>query len=305
MSYLSKEILQAYERNLASRGRRQRGREGYLYSLRQFFTWLGPDASQGDITGESVRRYQEHMAAAGRKPATIGATLCAIRSFCKWSIREGYREDDPTIQTDWPKKTRPAPRTPRRETIRRMLQVIEVPTTDLENKDLWRWQRNRRVIYLALYAGLRLSEIAALEWSDIDLHKRTILVRDGKNGKDRTVPINKTLLHELQQVSESERSGAVAGLLGGVCGSRKGLCHVFDRWLDGLGVKVTAHQLRHTFATELLDRGVDLRYIQELLGHEDIATTQRYLAVSVRHLHKAIDMMPEGEEWNEEWNEEW
>jgi site-specific recombinase XerD len=176
------------------------------------------------------------------------------------------------------------------------MRVIEEPP-DLEEDEQWYWQRNRRAIFLMLYAGLRISEACSLSWREIDLEQGSLMVRDGKNGKDRIVPINATLFQELQKVPVHERKNifAVAGKRDGTGMKRKGMTHIFDRWLKDMGVDLTAHQLRHSFATQLMEAGVNLREIQELMGHESLETTQRYLMVSSERLRRAVDSLPS--EW--------
>lgn len=145
---------------------------------------------------------------------------------------------------------------------------------------------------LMLYAGLRLSETAALDWNEVDLHQRLILVRSGKGDKDRSLPIHSTLLDELTQVPARERQGAVAGKPNGANLNYKSMAHIFERWLSSLGVRITAHQLRHSFANQMLHNGADLRHIQELLGHKSLDTTQVYLMLSPEHLRNAVAGIP-------------
>jgi site-specific recombinase XerD len=146
-----------------------------------------------------------------------------------------------------------------------------------------------------LYGGLRLAEAAALCWDDLDLDEGYLIVREGKGGEDRSVPLHKKLRAELDTVSEEEQNGAVAGRQDGCTLSCRSIEHIFDRWLPALGVNISAHQLRHSFATYMLHEGADLRTIQELLGHKDLATTERYLMVDMGLKRQAVDVLPD--EW--------
>jgi site-specific recombinase XerD len=143
-----------------------------------------------------------------------------------------------------------------------------------------------------LFSGLRLSEAAALRWCDVDLEVRELMVVDGKGGKDRVVPLHPALVEELCQVRSPKPSWAVLGQRDGKPLTHKSLAHIFERWLADLGIRITAHRLRHSFATEMLRHGADIRAIQDLMGHTSLETTQRYLALHNEQLRGAIEKLP-------------
>ncbi|WP_029215637.1 tyrosine-type recombinase/integrase [Kallotenue papyrolyticum] len=278
-------FLPDYCAALRAAGRRPRGIEKYHHTMLRFIAWLGEGATQADITAESIQRYQEQLAARC-SASTVCNALSTIRSFCRWSRRRGYRQDDPTEQAEWPRRRRPLPRPYTKREIGALLAALDGddPVT----------RRNRRAVLLMLYAGLRISETAALEWRDIDLDHGELVVRDGKGGKMRRIPLHPRLRAELETVPVSERQPirAVVGQPNGEPLTLKALGHVFDRWLRRRGIIATAHRLRHTFATELLRNGANIRYIQELLGHQDISTTEIYLGVYQDGLRDAIERLP-------------
>ena len=148
------------------------------------------------------------------------------------------------------------------------------------------WCRNRRAIFLMLFAGLRISEAAALRWRDVDLEGRYLVVRDGKGGKDRSVPLHPILLAELNKAPAHRPNWAVAGKADGSCMTVKSMAHIFERWLPERGLTISAHQLCHSFATELLRKRADIREIQELLGHNSSRTTEIYTHVSTKSLQQ-------------------
>jgi integrase len=145
-----------------------------------------------------------------------------------------------------------------------------------------------------LYAGLGISEAAALRWQDVDLEAGTLWVRDGKCGKDRSLPLHAVLLDELALVPVHERQSdhAVVGNRDGSFRTGKGLDHLFRRWLPRLGISISAHRLRHSFATELLRHKADLLVIRDLLGHESLETTQIYLTADTAQKQAAVDLLP-------------
>lgn len=283
-------LLDPYLAALKARGQRPRGIEKYRYNLVNFLAWLGPSATMATLSVPAVRRYQEHKAETCN-PGTIENMLSCIRSFCRWGWREGYRDDDPTQWVDWPKRTKPLPRALSRVQLRALDQALMLDEHAPAARILLR-DRNRRAIYLMLYAGLRISEAAHLDWNDVDLDARRLTVREGKGGKDRSVPLHDRLIWALTLVPQGERRGAVAGHADGRPLAYKSMGHVFERWLRARGLHISSHQLRHSFATTLLDRGADLRTIQILMGHESLDTTMVYLRVSDERARDAIDRLP-------------
>jgi site-specific recombinase XerD len=294
------DLLPKYQATLKSRGHRPRGIDRYLQHIRGAVNWGIVDIS--DLTADLLECYQEHLAE-GKSISTVLGMLTALRSFARWAIRKGYMETDPTLQIDWPKRPKTAPRPVSPDRIEQLWDTLVEPI-DLTPRQRWYWRRNRRAITLMLYAGLRLSEAADLRWRDVDLRRGRVTVQDGKGGKARSIPIHKELRFELERVPVTERSpeAAVVGKSDGTPLQGKVLARIFECWLPKRGITdISAHLLRHTFATELLDAEVDLRTIQELLGHSDISTTQRYLLVSTTRLQSAIDRL---RKWGESESED-
>lgn len=286
------DYLPSYRAALKGAGRRPRGIDKYDHTMQRFIAWLGYTATQADITTPSVQSYQEELAE-HCSASTISNALSTIRSFCKWSIRKQFRSDDPTIQLDWPKKEHHLPRPLSTAELQTLLTAI-TPRPHIEGGELWMLHRNRRAIFLMLYGGLRLSEAAALQWKDVHLEQETLIVRQGKGGKDRGVPLHPSLLGELLSVPAEDRQPehAVAGQQNGQSLTYKSMGRIFERWLRKRSVHVSAHRLRHTFATELLRNGANIRHIQALLGHAGLETTEKYLGIAVHDLRSAIHCLP-------------
>jgi site-specific recombinase XerD len=257
--------------------------------MRRFARWMGDDARIADITPAVVERYQESIA--HLSGSSIINSLSCVRSYCKWAMRKGHLSGDPTALVEFPRKSRAVPRALRIEQLRELLSAMGEPA-DLTEWERWQWRRNRRAVYLMLYAGLRLAETAALAWADVDLESGYLVVREGKGGHDRVVPLHQVMVAELGAVPIAARAGAVAGHPDGSHLTCRSIENIFRRWMQRLGFKVSAHQLRHTFATQLLHHGGNLRAIQELMGHMSLATTERYLMVELGHKRQAIDCMP-------------
>jgi site-specific recombinase XerD len=284
--------LPSYAAHLAAKKIRPRAIATYEKALRGFVAQLGDEPTIDVITADSIGRYQ--ITRATKAPATIAKDLSAIRSYCRWCVRAGLRVDDPTLQLEWPKRTEPIPRALKARELRLLEDVLRRPLPLLDSKARFVIARNNRSILLMLYCGMRSSEVPGLDWRDVDLDECTLIVRDGKGGKDRALPIHARVAENLATTPESKQTGAVCGHRDGRPLSYKSMPHIFsDRYLGGFGLDISAHMLRHTFAVQLLRGGADIRQIQVLLGHASLETTQRYLALDFDDKRKAIAKLPD------------
>lgn len=283
--------IPSYEAGLGAAKMRPRAIKAYLKSARAFASWLGDDATVADVNEESIVRYQ--LARRDRAAGTIAKDLSVIRSYVRWCIRVGLRADDPTLNIVWPKRDDPPIRALTSADLEILERWLALPLPVLDRKEKRVHARDRRAVLLMLYAGLRLSEAANLMWADVDLTRGMFVVKNAKGGKWRVIPIHERLRAILELVPAHERHGAVAGKKDGRALHYTSLPHIFDRTIpDAVGLDITAHQLRHTFATRLLWAGANIREIQQLLGHKSLATTQRYLALEIDQKRAAVDRLP-------------
>ena len=159
------------------------------------------------------------------------------------------------------------------------------------------WIKNRKtyrdtvdadltLIETAMKTGMRRSEMGNLKVEDVNLDKRRLYVRGGKGDKDRVIPIHPDLVEGLRRLIEG-RAGdeSVFGLLPRSIGNK------FRQWSKSAGVNIHTHSFRHYFATKLLEKGANIKVVQELLGHSSLATTQVYLSVTADHLEEAINIL--------------
>lgn len=286
------DLAKEYEAYLHAVGQRPRGIARYMQHLTGFLESLPANATPDDLTVAAVRKHMRERAGTC-SPGTIVGMLTAVRSFCKYLMEEDRLAIDPTTRVRWPKRQTALPRPLRSAERDALLAAIREPA-GLNDDRRWYWRRNRRAIFLMLYAGLRLAETAALIWEDVDLREGMLLVREGKGGKSRLLPIHPTLKKELAKAGGGVLPAwAVAGKMSGEPLNSKAMAHIFEVWLPKRGIEgVTAHRLRHTFATELLKAGVNLAEIQELMGHTDISTTRIYIQVEVSKIKEAIEKLP-------------
>lgn len=284
--------LDSFAMGLVARKLSNRTVDTYRRSLKTFIKWLGDDATVGQIQADRLLAYQIHRR--NLDAATIGKDLSAIRAYCRWCIRAGLRADDPTLDFVWPKRNDPLPRVLSSDEQRKLEKLLSRPLPVLDKEARWVRARERRGILLMLYAGTRLSETVNVAWDDVDLDARTIQINYGKGRKSRMVGMHERVFVALTAVPADQRSGYVAGGRHGYKISGKTLAKMFEAggWVRESGLDISAHDLRHTFATLMLRNGADLRQIQLLLGHKSLATTQIYLGLDTRDKQRAIDLLP-------------
>ena len=264
--------------------------EAYRTDLFQFGRWLAEHhLSAATVTGAEVSEWVAALAAGNGKPpaspATIHRKTACLRSFYRHLRREGVRDSDPTATISSPRRGRKLPRVLSRDEIAKLLAAPD----GTEPSAL----RDRALLELMYACGLRASEAIGLELADVDLDEHVLRAR-GKGSKDRLVPIGRAAVDALRIYVERGRPKLVRGrpephlfvnFRGGAL-TRQGLYKIVRRHASAVGLadRMSPHTLRHTFATHLLAGGCDLRSVQEMLGHADVATTQLYTHLSTDRL---------------------
>ena len=228
-----------------------------------------------------LRRYVVSLQADGAARATIARKLACLRSFYRFAQREAEVERNPAQHVLTPRR---GERLPNVLTVQEMASMLTVP-------DLGTPQglRDRAILELLYAAGLRVSELVALDFNGIDWGRAEARIW-GKGSKERIVVLGQLALTALKRYIEHGRPALAAGKSSGALFIHRRGGRLSDRSvrelvatyarLAGIGRAVSPHTLRHTFATHMLDGGADLRVVQELLGHSNLATTQMYTHVS-------------------------
>jgi integrase/recombinase XerC len=265
--------------------------EAYRRDLAAFVTWaerLGLN-TPGDVQRTTIRRYLAYLATRGFARRTIARRASALRRYFGWARRVGALTNDPTAGLSAPKGEARLPRVLHPDELRSLLD--ESGSAGPEGaRDL----RDTALLELLYGSGLRVAEAAALDVDDLELAQGRVRVW-GKGGKQRVVPVSEPAADALRRwladgrgELATEASPAAALFLN--LRGRRMTPRDARRVLDRRAVAPThPHALRHTFATHLLDGGADLRVVQELLGHADLATTQRYTHVSKERLRSVFD----------------
>ncbi|MCO5152231.1 MULTISPECIES: site-specific tyrosine recombinase XerD [unclassified Shinella] len=248
---------------------------------------------------DDLRAYLAHLARQGFAASSQARRLSALRQFFKFLYGEGLRGDDPTGILDAPRKGRSLPKTLSVEDVGRLIARAEVEAAEPGNTLLLR--RRMHLLVELLYAtGLRVSELVSLPASVLAQTGRFLIVK-GKGNKERLVPLSRAAVAALETYREALAADIgddpAAGVFLFPAKSKEGHLprQVFARDLKALagraGIRASTlspHVLRHAFASHLLQNGADLRAVQELLGHQDISTTQIYTHVLEERLHQLV-----------------
>ena len=265
----TQEFLRLIHRELKIRFYSQATQKNYIRVLARFLDWFGRLPHQ--VEREDVRQYLELMVDGGASSAHVSLTLSALRTafdkFC-------FRATTTGLAT---------PRRPGRQPV--VLSQVEVRMM----LEAARCLRDKLLMSLMYGIGLRVSEVSRLKWMDVCFDRQTVRVVRGKGQKDRLVILPARLIGPLQEIQKIDAGAKYVFPAEGIEGGRKGR-HISPRTvqravertsrLAGIERRVTPHSFRHSFATHLIEDGLDIRFIQKLLGHSSLETTTLYTRVA-------------------------
>ncbi len=220
--------------------------------------------------------------------------LMSLRVFFKWCIKEGYLKQDPTLDIELPKLEK---RLPPKLTKQDALKLLEIVYNYPYDYKFLRY-RNHAIFSMFIFTGIRKSELLRLKFTDVDIDNLTLFVSQGKGSKDRVVPISYTLAQTLKRYTEDRKrlkktcSEFFVSLNRNSGYTNSGLKRLTEQMREASGIKFTIHKLRHTFATLMLEGGVDIYSLSKMMGHSDIKTTTIYLAASAEHLRAQMTKHP-------------
>ena len=264
-------------------------RSAYRRDVELFAEWLldlSPTVTPSDVEKEHIRQYLAQLHDGGATSRTIARRIAALRRFFGWAMRQGIAQSDPTESVHTPTVKGRLPRPLDEESVARLV------STEDENAPAWRRSRDRAILEILYGSGLRVSEVCSLSLQSLSSDSSTLRVM-GKGSKERIVPVSKPTVHALHRwlTLRNEVAGEHAGAMlflssRGNPMTRRDVARLLDIACERAGIVggTHPHALRHSFATHLMDNGADTRSIQELLGHRDASTTQRYTHVSKERL---------------------
>ncbi len=261
--------------------------DGYARDLSRWRDFLEEESvSLADAELMHVAGFLVHLAREGLGARSQARALSALRGLHAWLVRERMAAADPTELVDRPKLAKRLPKVLSVDEVKRLL---DAPKGDKKNR-----VRDRAMLHTIYAAGLRVSELVGLDLNDLNL-EAGFLSAFGKGRKRRIVPIGQVAKGRIERyLSEVRPKWSKPGTREVFLTSRGGPLTRQAFWKNvkkyaaeaGITKTVYPHELRHSFATHLLDGGADLRVVQELLGHADISTTQIYTHVTGDHLRK-------------------
>jgi integrase/recombinase XerD len=240
-----------------------------------------------DIRQSDIVSFLSGLSSMGITPVSRARNLAAIRGFHKYLMIDGFAKNDPSANLETPKGWK---RLPKSLSSTHVETILKQPDTSSPIG-----VRDRAMLEILYAAGLRVSELVGLRVKDVNLERGFVMVL-GKGSKERLVPIGETAADAVRDYLSRSRFG----LLGNresemlfISSQKKGITRqmFWERIKHyalkaGIGINISPHTLRHSFATHLLDNGADLRAVQSMLGHSDISTTQIYTHVSRERLRR-------------------
>lgn len=253
----------------------------YKVDLKRFGFFLGEKELE-KVDYLLIRQFLAYMKQKKLSRASIARSLSALRSFFKFLVREGLLKNNPLSGIATPKKEKRLPVFMQEDEITRLL---EAPPDNLMG------QRDKAVLETLYSTGIRVSELVNMDMDDCDFIGGVVKVY-GKGKKERFAPIGDEAIKAIRKYLKTSghiRSSNVRAIFLNKRGKRiteRSIRRILDRYVRQISLKenVSPHALRHSFATHLLNRGADLRVVQELLGHASLSTTQIYTHVSTEKL---------------------
>jgi integrase/recombinase XerC len=266
-------------------------REDLIAAANYFASEDGATPEPASITAVELRGFLSALHEAGYAKTSIARKLASLRSFYKHGQREGWAPNNPARALRNPRKGRSLPHFLTTEEIGKLLSA---PAADSPMG-----LRDRAILETMYSAGLRVSETVGLSDGDLDMAQGVLRAR-GKGRKERLSPLGSYAIRALQAwlrlraISPKEPQGREAPLFTNRFGTRlttRSVGRMLEKYLreTGLDRRTSPHTLRHSFATHLLDRGADIRSVQELLGHKSLVTTQIYTHLSTANLRAAYE----------------
>ena len=299
-------LIDAYKTHLENEDRSALTVTGYVADARLFIVWFEKHNAETfkieSVTPSDVREYRQYLQEIQKRKAnTVNRKLASLSSLMRWGIESGRVSSNPVAKMKYVKKVVQSPKWLDKNEQYALQRAMEKNLQLAQLRYPKRWVTRRRdvsIVIFMLNTGLRLSETVSLKLEDMEISERKgqVLVRQGKGNKERIVPLNsdaREALNEWLKVRPSSdcsrlwlsiESGTDQGLTG------RAVQRVLKRYGEDAGIeKLTPHVLRHSFAKNLTNKGVGIEKVAQLLGHENLNTTQIYIKPDFKDLEKALE----------------
>jgi integrase/recombinase XerC len=261
--------------------------KNYAGDLVEFSKFL-EGASLEKIDYLTVRKYLAHLRSRNISKRSVARKLSSLRTFFRFLVRDGYIKNNPVSSISAPKLDKKLPIFLDEQSVLKLLTSPDEKT--------FHGARDRAVLETLYGAGIRVSELVGVDIEDVDFISGVIKVL-GKGRKERLAPIGDKAVNAIREYMAFRNTGKETdkkALFLNKTGKRltdRGVRNIIDKYIKRLSIKerVSPHTLRHSFATHLLNRGADLRSVQELLGHKNLSTTQIYTHVTMERLKSVYD----------------
>lgn len=276
---MSQELLNSFHRYLVRRNVSSYTVRNYLHAVIDFLQ--GVNQVNQAVTFVEVAKYVERLQAEELAAKTINCRLSAVRQFYDY-LQHDHLPGlvNPVRKRDFLREPRPLPRAAREEELARLFSQI-------------RSVRDRALFLVLLRSGLRVAEVVGLEVPDVDLRRQTLWVREAKNRRERLVYLSPDTVRRLEEYFEQRGWPKEGKVFVGEKGPRtgrslsiRGVQKRIEGYARRAGVPISCHVLRHSLATHLLNQGVRLVVVQELLGHARVTSTQRYARLANRQVRE-------------------
>lgn len=271
-------IIKSFREYIMSKNYSECTLKSYINDLYYFYNYINKDLIK--VTEDDIKDYLEYLNLKKEKASSISRTISTFKSFYKYLYNNGYisKKDYPLSRISYPKLEK---RLPKFIYYNDLLEILNESSKDKDGL------RDRLIIEMLYATGVRVSELVNIKINDIDFNNRRIIVR-GKGNKDRIVYYGEyaeDVLKEYLKTHKNKENYLFINSRGDKISDR-GVRYIIDNIMQRLSIKthVTPHVLRHTFATDMLNNGCDIKIVQELLGHSSLKATEIYTHVTNERL---------------------
>ena len=279
--FIKLEIINEFNNHIIKKNYSNNTRISYLEDLYYFYLFVKKDLSL--VKEEDIRDYLEYLNLKKEKASSVRRKISSFKTFYKFLYNNNYmdKKDYPMTKIAYPKMEK---RLPKFIYYNDLLEIIDESSKDSDGL------RDRLIIEMLYATGVRVSELINIKYKDIDFENKRIII-SGKGNKQRVVYFGdyaKDVLYEYMNNHKQNEEGYVFTNSKGTQITDRGVRYIIDNIMSRLSVKthVTPHVLRHTFATDMLNNGCDIKVVQELLGHSSLKTTEIYTHVSNERLRE-------------------